>query len=123
MECRTVNGKLDLSNMDISHFPDEAGEVLQSLPNITELDLSHNKLNTLPCTLRVADVNLDHNPRDAIPEGFRKPWSKTQAYLESVKTRSTQWTECKLLFVGQEGVGKTYVFISIKEEITNLYLK
>ena len=107
MRCRASDGKLDLSHMSITDFPDEAGEVLQELPQIQELNLSHNELATLPCTLKVPEVNIDHNDLDAIPAGFRKPWSKVQGYLESVKNRATKWTECKLLFVGQEGVGKT----------------
>ena len=103
----TNDGRLNLSHMNLTNFPEEAGEILQEIPEIQELDLSYNKLNTVPCTLKVPEVNLDHNPRDAIPEGFRKSWNKIQGYLDTVRSRATQWTDCKLLFVGQEGVGKT----------------
>ena len=98
--------RLDLSNLQIQVLPDEAGTILDEL-EVVELDLSQNALNTIPSTLQVSDVRLDGNPLDAIPETFRKNWPKIQDYLRSVHTRSTQWMECKLLFVGQEGVGKT----------------
>ena len=99
-------GRLDLSELSINVLPEEMGFALEEL-EVAEVNLANNKLNTVPSSLQKYEVRVDGNPLDGIPEPFRKSWGKIQEYLRSVQNRSTQWTECKLLFVGQEGVGKT----------------
>ena len=108
MVLQTEKGIVNLSGMEIRHFPDEGVVAFEACGGEC-LDLSNNLLTSLPCTLRKSDVKIDGNSLSLIPESARGSWAKIRTYLDSVSDRATRWSECKLLLVGQEGVGKTYV--------------
>lgn len=114
MESQRTEKGVDFANLKLEIFTDEGVIAYQSLcQEDWKLDLSNNLLKNLPCTLKNFEVKIDGNPLSLIPDSARLSWNKIKIYLDSVSNRATRWSECKLLLVGQEGVGKTYVLYFI----------
>jgi Leucine-rich repeat (LRR) protein len=110
--------KLDLSHCNLPRLSEEVVDIFLSneqLRGIKSLDLSHNSLRGLPPNLLglagMEKIKLEGNPLDMIPDVYRKTltWPKIRDYLRTVKDRAQRWKSCKLLVVGQEGVGPSTV--------------
>ena len=117
--------KLDLSHCNLYCLPEELVELLSSeepFKQIRTIDLSHNVLRGLPPNLlkmpNLEKLKLEGNPLDMIPDSFRKTlsWVKIREYLKTVQDRAQKWHTCKLLVVGQEGVGKTTLIRSLQSK-------
>ena len=59
---------------------------------------------------------LEGNPLRTIPIRFRSPWPVLRDYIKSVALKAAKWNEMKLLFVGQEGVGKTTLLQTLRSK-------
>jgi Leucine-rich repeat (LRR) protein len=103
-----------------------AGRQLKDLPpfpwekleNLRVLDLEGNNLDIIPVSIaflaQLERVLLDGNPMRTVPERFRSPWPVLREYMKSIGNKAAHWTEKKLLFVGQEGVGKSTLLKSLR---------
>lgn len=107
---------IDLSGRGLSQIPHY--KFLRLLTDtITELDLSNNQFQALPCELaqlkNLRSVIVENNPLETIPKSFRGSWNKLQKYLTSIEN-SKRWNRSKLMVVGQEGVGKVLISHSLR---------
>ena len=78
-----------------------------------ELNLSNNKLESLPVELRhLKKVILSGNPLQSLPQILHDmKWPKIKRYLDSLTSKSAHWDVRKLLIVGEEGVGKSVRYL------------
>jgi len=109
---------IDLSGQGLSEIPRFKFRRLLT-DTITELDLSNNQFQALPCELanlkNLRSVIVENNPLETIPKSFRGSWTKLQKYLTSIEN-SKRWNRSKLVVVGQEGVGKTTLLKAFKSK-------
>ena len=106
---------LDFSNSNMVKFPQEILLELKLNKNIVFLDISNNQLEYLPAVLAsYPHLKIDYtgNPLSTVPTVFAKNWSKLRSFLENINHSITRWNRCKLMIVGQEGVGKVSIFPS-----------
>lgn len=113
----TTKLKVDLSDLGLTHISQALLNVLQAT-GARSLDLSFNQLRTVPLRLAsiMEKVNLEGNPLDLIPMASRSSWAKTVRYLVSLEERAAVWPERKVLFVGEEGVGKSTLMRCFKKK-------
>ena len=101
--------ELDLSGKQLSELPAEFP--WSKLEALRSLDLDGNNLDMLPGSIANLDllerVQLEGNPLRFVPQQYRSPWPTLRDYIRSIGDKARNWTERKLLFVGQDGVGKT----------------
>ena len=103
---------LHLEYAGLDDLPMEAN-YWKTFASLSLLDLRGNQLQALPPALvslgSLSTVRLERNPLGSIPGPFRSSSfsSAMKRYLSSIERESEQWPERKLLFVGQEGVGKS----------------
>jgi len=98
--------KLNLSNNELTVI---SMEFLKQPQTLNSLDFSFNKLVSLPPGLETLCRNTDvsHNPLTSIPpEIVAKGNTAILDYLPQLKDKAP-WRRMKLLFVGEECVGKT----------------
>ena len=107
VDAMTKKGQIDLSNSGITTLSQHAVQyiVLKGLP----VDLRANDLHTIPPDFAELDkVRIGRNPLSHVPERLREgEWAQVRKYLRTIAVRASMWNEARLLFVGQEGVGKT----------------
>ena len=97
---------LNLSNCGITEI-NSKWAVLIEQHQVSSINLSNNKLEYIPVSLlSLKHVELKGNPLSTIPEPFKGNWHKLKSYLLSIQDNSRKWDRCKLMIVGQEGVGK-----------------
>ncbi|KAL6057314.1 Myotubularin-like phosphatase domain [Balamuthia mandrillaris] len=109
-ESKTID-TINLSNNKLTSLPPEIG----SLTSITSLDVSNNNLNGLPWQLgdltNLKTLNLSGNPLVLIPdEVVTQEVSKLLGYVRALKDGKSKVYRMKLMFVGQENVGKTSLY-------------
>ena len=102
------NGFANFSNCNLKQVPNEMFTWI-SKDMLKDLDLSNNEISYLPPALRVIKkVNLSGNPLLGFPLELRKAkWSKVQQYLHVVQEKANNWNHRKIIFVGEEAVGKS----------------
>jgi ankyrin repeat protein len=109
LRAATKKRDLILSNCNLNTLPVAVVAYLLDNPKIKSVDLSHNNLQTLP--VEMADLPIDvitaDNPLNFIPECHRSPWQKLRAYLPTIKERSLNWREYKLVLLGEGAAGKS----------------
>jgi hypothetical protein len=49
----------------------------------------------------------DADVLDFVPTMFHGSWAELQRYTETLKERTQKWPERRIVFVGEEGVGKS----------------
>lgn len=132
---------LDVSHNHLSFLPKE----IANLHSLREVNLSHNLFTDLPEALEhmtwIELLNISHckmtklnpylgdwdglltflfdgNPiKNPPPEILAKPLSKILAFLRDVKKDAVKTYRTKLMFVGQENVGKTSLLKAIRLEL------
>lgn len=101
--------ELDLSGKQLNELPAEFPWA--KLDALRTLDLDGNNLDMLPGAIAnlplLERVQLEGNPLRFVPQQYRSPWPTLRDYIRSIGDKARNWTERKLLFVGQDGVGKT----------------
>jgi Leucine-rich repeat (LRR) protein/GTPase SAR1 family protein len=103
----TALKRLNLANNKLVTLPNE----MESLTKLQYLMLNHNKLEWLPYQLGNLDLKkleVVGNPLETIPEEIvKKGMTHIIGYLRELRGSKTSWNRLKLVFVGQEFVGKT----------------
>jgi Leucine-rich repeat (LRR) protein len=101
---------VDYSGRNLSTLSNDLLFEIQRNESITTLDLSKNRLHYLPSALGDCEhlklLRYGNNPLSTIPGNCKQSWIKLKSYLQSIKSSITSWNRCKLMLVGQEGVGK-----------------
>ena len=117
---------LDLSKRSLLSLP-ENEEFWKSFEKMTSLDLSWNKLETIPISLlaapKLTTVTLDNNPLNDIPADYKKDgllWKDIQAYLISLKENSTRWNDQKIVIIGEPNSGRfgIYTFFEVVDSFS-----
>ncbi|KAH3757623.1 leucinerich repeat kinase [Pelomyxa schiedti] len=94
---------VDLSLLGLAEVPQNMATLLSSC---REIDLSYNKLDTLPRALcTVSNIKLDGNPLGKIPFHFHS-WNLLKRFLR-LDGEPIPWLQRKLLMIGDGAVGKT----------------
>src|SRR3990167_649903 len=107
------NGVANFSGCNLTHIPQEIFSWI-SKDMVKDLDLSNNEIINIPPPLRaIKRVNLSGNPLLGLPLELRKAkWSKVQNYLNFVQEKANNWNFRKIIFVGEEAVGKSVTKLS-----------
>ena len=127
------SGKVDLSCCNLTHLPRPEHRFFDLLAalEIKSLNLDDNLIRELPSKkthipVKLRFISARRNMIEDVPPAFaqlekfklsgnplgcigadRHEWSKIKKYVDQTVRRAANWTERKLLFVGQEGTGKT----------------
>ena len=126
---------LNLSNLNLKTFPfvilslqkleelNLAKNLIDFLPvqidllsNLIKLNLYDNKIESLPSNLgkmtKLGVLNIEKNPMTSIPlEILNSNTNNLLEYLSQLSGQTTTWKRVKLMFLGEENVGKTsFVF-------------
>ena len=106
---------MDLSSLELFSLNQYTLSLLER-GEFKELDLSHNDFPYLPPSIAnisgLQKVNLNDNPFSSVPEIYRKDWKKMKPYLQLIEKQSSKWNTCRLMLLGQEGVGKVNIIFS-----------
>lgn len=100
-------GVIDLSGYNLKCISNIAAAMLVS--RATALDLRFNLLESIhPELAKIEKVKFSDNPLSLVPERIRLGgWQQMRKYLRTIAQRASLWNECRLILVGEEGVGKT----------------
>jgi predicted NACHT family NTPase len=106
------NGVANLSNNNFETIPDVIIDWVKE-GIIKEINLDNNKLNSIPKDFtNLRNVTVLGNPLQSIPVEFHSDkWKKLKQYLTSVVEKTANWNIRKLIVVGEEGVGKTTLYL------------
>ena len=106
-------GIANFSDCNLEKLPDEVFKWIEA-GLLKELNISGNMFQALPVELRhVKKVEVLRNPLQTIPVDIRSAkWAKIKKYLDTIATKAASWDIRKLLFVGEEAVGKSVSIFS-----------
>jgi Leucine-rich repeat (LRR) protein len=100
--------RLELANYGLTNL--DPDKFIKPFPYLKRLNVLNNQLQAIPEEIlklqNFKGLQASGNPLETIPQSFRL-WPKLKDYLISIQKKATSWRERKLLFVGQEAVGKT----------------
>lgn len=134
-----------LSHNELSEIPGSFLTMLSHLPKLTTLDLSYNKLKSVPSdiallpTLKYLDISFNPGINslppslltlsnlkmvfwkgtrlDTMPEELMKrPLSRAFDYLEALQEPNKQWNTIKAIVIGQENVGKSHLISCLRQK-------
>ena len=87
---------------------------------ITHLNLEDNLLDTIPSQLgtipELKDVRFEGNPMTLMNWMTKRDWPSIKDYLVSLESRASRWNVCKIMVLGDNGVGKTSLVDSLKKK-------
>eukprot|EP00005_Dracoamoeba_jomungandri_P014137 CAMPEP_0174277974 /NCGR_PEP_ID=MMETSP0439-20130205/61221_1 /TAXON_ID=0 /ORGANISM="Stereomyxa ramosa, Strain Chinc5" /LENGTH=1598 /DNA_ID=CAMNT_0015370339 /DNA_START=1040 /DNA_END=5837 /DNA_ORIENTATION=- len=107
---------LNLSNNVLQSLPPD----IENLSNLVELNIANNNIESLPWQLgalkSLSKLDTSGNPLSLLPDEIkRKPTRELLNFLLELKDGKTKVYRMKLMFVGEENVGKTTLFNAISE--------
>lgn len=99
--------------------PSVIPHLLPACKKAAAINLSFLGLESLPVELIQLDqlkfLKTDGNPLTTMPQELRTATpDRIMAYLKGLQTQAATWKEVKLLFVGEEGVGKSSLLESFQ---------
>ena len=118
-EVLSTLSEIDLSNCELSVVPPG----IEALVLLKKLDISKNKIQEIPTFLAefkvLKEAKFSGNPLSRVPDSIKKNINKfdqLKQYLQDLKGKKDVWNSVKLVVLGKEGVGKTHLLKSLRNE-------